>query len=468
MKALKKAMSVLVSLLMIFTFALPAFADSSATASITISNAVQGETYKAYKLLDLESYDASNNLYVYKVTADWKEFFKTGAGANYITVDSQDYAAWKKGVTAGEANLKALIDAALAYAAAKNFTPTATQTAGNTSVTFDNLGLGYYLVNSSVGTLCELNTVYQNLTIVDKNEKPDVDKNIVEGTGKDTRNDVQIGDTVNYEVIVHAKKGAKNYVLHDTMSKGLTFNETSVAIKGLNAGTDYTLVTDGLSDGCTFEIQFSDNYLKSLTGNTDITVTYTATLNEDAVVKTAANTNKIVLKYGNNQSTVEKETETYTYQLTVVKTNADETKRLEGAIFKLSTDEAGNQTLKFTVKNGQYVVDPKGTIETITTTDSGTFTIVGLDAKEYYLTETVAPAGYNKLADPIKLVVSKNNVKKDDLVLANDTLIVQNKSGATLPGTGGIGTTIFYVIGGLLMAAAAVLLITKKRMNSDK
>lgn len=467
MKALKKAMSVLVSLLMIFTFALPAFADS-ATASITISNAVPGETYKAYKLLELESYDASNNLYVYKATAAWKDFFQTGAGASYITVDRQNYAAWKNGVTVNEANLKTLIDAALTYAETNSITPTAIQTAANTSVTFDNLGLGYYLVNSSVGTLCELKTVKQALTIEDKNEKPGVDKNIVEGTSKVTSNDVQIGDTVNYEVIVHAKKGAKNYVLHDTMSKGLTFNETSVAIEGLNAGTDYTLVTDGLSDSCTFEIQFTDSYLKRLTSDTDITVTYTATLNENAVVKTAANTNKVVLKYGNNQSTVEKETETYTYQLTVVKTNADETKKLKDAIFKLSTDEAGNHPLKFKEKNGQYVVDPNGAIETITTTDSGTFTIVGLDAKEYYLTETVAPQGYNKLADPIKLVVSKDNVKKGNEILTNDTLTVKNQSGATLPGTGGIGTTIFYVVGGLLMAAAAVLLITKKRMNSDK
>lgn len=467
MKTLKKAMSVLVSLLMIFTFALPAFADS-ATASITISNAVQGETYEAYKLLDLESYDASNNLYVYKATADWQEFFQTGEGKNYITVDSQNYAAWKKGVAENETNLKALIDAALVYAETKSVTPTATQTATNTSVTFDNLGLGYYLVNSSVGTLCELKTVNQALTIVDKNEKPDVDKNIVEGTGKVTRNDAQIGDTVNYEVIVHAKKGAKNYVLHDTMSNGLTFNKTSVAIEGLIAGTDYTLVTDGLSDGCTFEIRFTDSYLKNLTDNADIKVTYTATLNENAVVKTAANTNKVVLKYGNNQSTVEKETETYTYRLTVVKTNADETKKLKGAIFKLSTDKDGNHPLKFTEKNGQYVVDPNSTIETITTPDSGTFTIAGLDAKEYYLTETVAPAGYNKLADPIKLVVSEDNVTKDGEVLVNDTLTVKNQSGTLLPGTGGIGTTIFYVIGGLLMAAAAVLLITKKRMNSDK
>lgn len=467
MKTLKKAMSVLVSLLMIFTFALPAFADS-ATASITISNAVQGETYEAYKLLDLESYDASNNLYVYKATADWQEFFQTGEGKNYITVDSQNYAAWKKGVAENETNLKALIDAALVYAETKSVTPTATQTATNTSVTFDNLGLGYYLVNSSVGTLCELKTVNQALTIVDKNEKPDVDKNIVEGTGKVTRNDAQIGDTVNYEVTVHAKKGAKNYVLHDIMSNGLTFNKTSVAIEGLIAGTDYTLVTDGLSDGCTFEIRFTDSYLKNLTDNADIKVTYTATLNENAVVKTAANTNKVVLKYGNNQSTVEKETETYTYRLTVVKTNADETKKLKGAIFKLSTDKDGNYPLKFTEKNGQYVVDPNSTIETITTPDGGTFTIAGLDAKEYYLTETVAPAGYNKLADPIKLVVSEDNVTKDGEVLVNDTLTVKNQSGTLLPGTGGIGTTIFYVIGGLLMAAAAVLLITKKRMNSDK
>lgn len=467
MKTLKKAMSVLVSLLMIFTFALPAFADS-ATASITISNAVQGETYEAYKLLDLESYDASNNLYVYKATADWQEFFQTGEGKNYITVDSQNYAAWKKGVAENETNLKALIDAALVYAETKSVTPTATQTATNTSVTFDNLGLGYYLVNSSVGTLCELKTVNQALTIVDKNEKPDVDKNIVEGTGKVTRNDAQIGDTVNYEVTVHAKKGAKNYVLHDTMSNGLTFNKTSVAIEGLIAGTDYTLVTDGLSDGCTFEIRFTDSYLKNLTDNADIKVTYTATLNENAVVKTAANTNKVVLKYGNNQSTVEKETETYTYRLTVVKTNADETKKLKGAIFKLSTDKDGNYPLKFTEKNGQYVVDPNSTIETITTPDGGTFTIAGLDAKEYYLTETVAPAGYNKLADPIKLVVGEDNVTKDGEVLVNDTLTVKNQSGTLLPGTGGIGTTIFYVIGGLLMAAAAVLLITKKRMNSDK
>ncbi len=162
MKALKKVMSVLISALMIFTFALPAFADNvTETGSITIDNAVVGETYKAYKLLDLESYDEANGYAVYKVNDTWAKFFKTGDGKDYIKVDDKTgYATWNEATTSDAANWKALSDKAIAYAAdeSNNITAEAEKTAATAEVKFEDLGLGYYLVTSSVGTLCVLDT----------------------------------------------------------------------------------------------------------------------------------------------------------------------------------------------------------------------------------------------------------------------------------------------------------------------
>ncbi len=290
----------------------------------------------------------------------------------------------------------------------------------------------------------------------------------MEGKSEETRNDVEIGQTVNFKVVVNAKKGAKNYVLHDTMTVGLTFNKDSVKVQVDNIdlpASAYTL-NENPADSHTFDITFSNVYLATLTGNKEIVVTYTATLNENAAVKDSANTNKVVLSYG-DKSSVEKETETYTYKMTVKKHNSDG-KMLAGAVFTLSHNQDGSNPISFN-KNakGEYVVAANGEYSSITTDDTGTFTIIGLDARDYYLTETTAPQGYNKLADPIKVTVGGDGSLKQDDVTTED-IDVLNQSGSLLPSTGGIGTTIFYVIGGLLMAVAAVLLITKKRMSRDK
>lgn len=456
-------MSVLISLLMVFTFALPAFADDTPTGSITISNTVKDEEYKTYRLLDLESYDADKDVYAYKVNNAWKGFFAEGAaGAAYITIEN-DYASWTN-ENQDAATLQAFAKAALTYAAANNIQPVATETASGETVTFSNLALGYYLVDSSVGTLCTLDTTNPNAQIKDKNDKPDVEKKIEENGEKKDDNDVQIGDTIHFAIDVSVKKGAENYVLHDTMTAGLTFNN-DIAIDGLTEGTDYTVSTTN-ADGCTFEVKFADNYLNSVTAATTVTVKYTATLNNQAVIKDA-NTNKAHLTYGSNSSTTEKETETYTYQLTVVKTNTS-SELLANAIFELSKN---GTTIKFNKPDAnkeEYVVDPNGSVTQITTDDSGTFVIKGLGTGEYQLTEIKAPAGYNTLADPITITVSRDGIAKGGAKLSNDTLTVENQSGSLLPSTGGIGTTIFYVIGGLMMLVAAVLLITKKRMSRNK
>lgn len=171
------------------------------------------------------------------------------------------------------------------------------------------------------------------------------------------------------------------------------------------------------------------------------------------------------------------ETITYTWDMKVIKytKNGEEEVVLSGATFKLSYDEKGEDILKFhALGNNEYEVCAdadceKEHVTEITTDETGTFHIEGLDSGTYYLIETAAPAGYNKLANPMKVVISGAVTDEDDkLTYTTIEAKVENKAGTELPSTGGMGTTIFYIAGGVLVVAAAVLLITKKRMSNAK
>lgn len=458
------------------------------TGTITINNAIPGQTYKIYKILELESYNPTTKNYAYKVTTEWKSFVD-GDGSTYLTkVDGTDYVNWVGDSTNDGTRVKEFAEKAIAYVKQNSNTinPLRSQDAPKTSVehtttvTFKNLSLGYYLVDSSVGTLCSLDTTNTDATIREKNGVPSVDKKVssTETGNYDTSNTASIGDTVYFKTTITAQPGAQNYVLHDKMTAGLKFNGNVEVKKGESpvATLDYTLKTSDFNDDCTFEIVFGQIFCDDLQKDEKITVTYSATLNENAVIGNDANTNtnKTLLSYGDSQKTTEVTTNTKTFKMDVFKyteNRTDKTKKdgLADAVFTLKKGGETN-TINFVKEtsdenNGDiYRVANTGDAN-ITTNKSGKFTIKGLGAGTYYLTETKQPAGYNKLKNPVTVVIDNDgNVKVDD---ANaDPVEVENKTGTVLPSTGGAGTTMIYLIGGALVLGSGVVLATKRRVKN--
>ena len=466
-KTFKKLFAALLAAALVLAMAVPAFAETSANpkGSITISKTVKDETYTIYRMFKLDSYNAESNTYSYTVEPAWETFFSTGAGSSYIDLDSNGHPTWKTG-----ADVAAFAKAALAWANANNISYTDQKSATGTEVTFSGLNLGYYLVDSSLGALCSLDTTHSSATIKEKNGVPAMDKKIV--TGENSTSDsstAKIGDTVNYKVTIKVAKGASGYELTDTMSDGLTFNNSSLKVTAngadATASSDYTL--DSTEHG--FKLVFKDSYIGNLAEDTEITVTYDATLNEKAVIGGDGNTNNAELTYGNNKS-VTKKTTTTSYEFDLLKVDGSDKKLLNGAEFKLYDAENGDSFIKVVPVAGGYRVangDETGAVDTIKV--DGKVHISGLDKTTYWLEETKAPDGYNKLTErkPVNLTNGSNNttLTSDTWSEADHGVAVENNAGAILPGTGGMGTTLFYVIGGGLMVAAVVLLVTKKRME---
>lgn len=475
-KTFKKLFAVLLAAALVLAMALPAFAEtnSGTNGSITISNTVKDETYTIYRLFKLDSYNGDH--YSYTVENDWKDFFKTGAGNAYITLDDQGHPTWKTGVdsTDNSDTVAALAKAALAWAKGKGIQPAAdAQKSNGSNITFSGLNLGYYLVDSSLGALCGLNTTKPNVTITEKNEKPTIEKEVKNGDTWGTTNDAKIGDTVEFKITVHVEAGAQSYKVTDTMDAGLTFISGSIKVNGEALNDNNATLTLKQNDGDpTFTLTFVDSYVAGKVGQ-DIVVTYNATLNDKAVV--TGNKNSATLKYS-NQQTVNKETTTYTYEFDLVKVdgkaNDDGSHTLlNGAKFKLYTASEGGEPIKFVAVEGGYRVangNETGAVDTIVV--NGKTHISGLDKVNYWLEETRAPDGYNMLTErqEVKLNKGSQNATMEagaTWAEGNGGVVVKNNAGTVLPSTGGMGTTLFYVVGGGLMVAALVLLITKKRME---
>mgnify|MGYP002678777634 CR=1 FL=1 len=469
-KTFKKLFAALLAATLVLAMAVPAFAVTNATkGSITISNTVKDETYTIYRMFKLDSYNAESNTYSYTVESAWEGFFKTGAGGNYITLDGQNHPTWTAADENDSTTVAAFAKAALAWAADKKISGTKETATGGT-VTFSNLDLGYYLVDSSLGALCGLNTTNPDATIKEKNEKPEIKKEVQTSAGDwSSENNAKIGDTVEYKVEIKVADGAQKYTVTDTMSKGLTFNNSSLKVTANDAvTTDYTLTST--TNG--FTLVLPETYVSTLTKGTTIIVTYNATLNKDAVIDGDGNTNEVKLSYGNQQNTVPSKVTTKSYQFDLVKVDGTTNKLLDGAEFKLYTAKDGGEPIKFVAVEGGYRVangDETGAVDTIKV--NGKVHISGLDKVNYWLDETHAPAGYNKLTErqEVKLSEGSQNATLETGAITwaegNGGVVVKNNAGTVLPSTGGMGTTLFYVIGGGLMVAAVVLLVTKKRME---
>lgn len=507
MKTTKRFAGLLLALVLLLAMTIPAFAEQEGElngGTITIENAVPGETYNAYQILYLESYHVDNvatgeGQYAYRATSAWKTWLQTNA-TEYFEFDGREYVTWKKDADAAVfAKLAQDFAATLPKADATAAAPDAAEGEVTSTVTLSNLKLGYYLVDTSLGSLCSLDTTNPSVIMKEKNAAPSIDKLVQEdskipGEGQDDNswsksNTAQIGDTVNFKIIVHAKKGAQNYVVHDKMSDGLTLKADSIVVMDATHGSNYTVATDVKhykkdAEGnptnevdyiCAFEITFMQDYLDTITTDTDITITYSALLNEKAVTTDAGNTNSTKLNYGDKSSTEWDQTVTKTFEFDIIKTNS-KLEVLNGAEFELYNAK-GNKISLVKNEDGTYRVatDAEKSAEGFTSAviEAGKTTVKGLDADTtYYLEETKQPDGYNKLADRVEVAIGDKNVKStmtgNTWAQGDGGIQITNKTGAELPSTGGIGTTVFYIVGGVLLVGAGVLLVVRKRMSTGK
>lgn len=480
MKHAKKLASLLLVLVMALAMmAVPAMAAGTGSITITPPTGGTAATYTIYKIFDLESYNTTTKTYAYKIdkeTSPWKGFFENGDGKDYVTIDTLGYVTWNA-EKSSDTDMAEFAKLALKYANEHNISNQGQKKADAASVKFDNLELGYYLVDSSVGVLCALTTTDPERTITDKHSLPQNEKKVEEDSTSGTygkTNDADIGQTVNFQSTITANEGAERYVFHDKMSAGLTYGTvTGVTLNGNTVDNAenkaYTIATNDLEgeNPCTFHVVFTQAFCDTLKNNDKIVIFYTATVNENAVVGDTGNENESKLTYGEEGqfTTTPSTTTTYTWSFDVLKYgNGDESNVLSGAKFVLLNSD---KTKAATIVNGKLTGWTEVTDGTeLTTSNEGKIEISGLDADTYYLHETEAPAGFNKLADDVKVEI-KPTANQDGKTLTLDpvTAKVENKSGSEMPDTGGMGTTIFYVLGGALMLGAVVLLITKKRMG---
>lgn len=502
-----------------------ATANAADNATLTVSTTdakFADKTVNAYKMFSA-TVSGDGKAVSYTLTDEWKPFFKNSVGLTGVTDENvndkaNDYVSKLKDSTLVAFATKA---SNWAQTKANNITADATATVsadasnGKYTATFTGLGYGYYVVAVPGATLANAKSQYATLvsvhsTKVDadiKGDLPTVDKKVqVDGTGKDAT-DAKIGDTLTFTLTstIPDMSAYDTYTFNfkDTLSKGLTFGQVkSVKVENvtLTENTDYTVTTPTASNNNTLTVAMKDFKTKQqANAGKKITVTYTATLNENAVVGGAGNVNSAKIQYSNNPSTngtgesEPSKVRVFTYGFTVDKYTGDQytdaATRLAGAEFTLAHKDgsaisfvqvsAGSATA-----NAVYRVAKAGETgtTTITTPENGKVVFEGLKNGEYTLTETKAPAGYNKLASAIGVKVNGQNNGTDttnatvtitynndngndyNQTASNGVIPVQNKSGAILPGTGGMGTIAFTVIGVLVIALGVAW--TLKRKNA--
>ena len=517
---MKKFVSMLLAIMMVFSLATVAFAAEEnggggsgtppATGSITINGVSDETTYKVFRILQLESYNVTSGAYSYVVDPEWTGF--VAAHPEYLATDDAGYVTWVGGDN--DERVAQFAQLALQYAEDNSIDPifVSKDDAGNTVAEFvistnsegkpagkiSGLDLGWYLVDSSAGALCGLTTTNPDASINAKNATPTVEKDVKEdltGTFGAT-NTADIGQIVEFRSIIHVAAGAENYVLHDTMSSGLSFvhdtnNDRGVTVieivksatetVPLTENTDYTVNTTDCGQGCTFHVVFTDVGMSKMDINNRVMVYYNALLNRNAVIAGEGNSNKTSLEYGDEHYTTEDETKTFTFSIDIVKTDSQNT-LIDGAKFKVYDAATGgneiavvllktaDESTVITDKNGNPIYRRARADETgieIEVLD-GFVTIVGFDNGTYFLEETVAPAGYNKLTSRKQFIIADGNLNatfNGDIYSSGSGVHVVNKSGSMLPETGAMGTAMFITFGMFTVLATGVLLVTKKRMS---
>lgn len=468
MKHARKLASLLLALTLVFALATTAFADET-SGSITVDNPRADQTYTAYKIFDVV-YDTEGH-YSYTIDSS-SEWFTTvnayATGAKGLTLTQVNGSTTYNVTTTGTFSAPDFAVALKAAVSGKTGGTTLTVADGKATATVRDLG--YYFVTSSTGALCNLTTTNPTVTIHDKNDMP--------FNKVDDKVSAEVGETVNYTITgkVPDTTGFNSYIykITDTMSEGLTFKKDVVVKIGDAVVTDACTVTYNVENNANkFTVSIP---VKSYTIGAEIEVTYSAVVNEKAVAKIENNT--ATLEYTNGPSTGSFGTirpepvPVYSSKIVIDKfeTGKKDTTKLAGATFvlyKLDNDNTTKLYYKYTAKTDtthekvEWVTD-KTQADSKTTDSNGAASFDGLANGTYYLEETAAPAGYNKLTQPVTVTVNGGTTEERLSVTAE----VANKTGALLPSTGGMGTTIFYVLGSILAVGAIVLLVTKKRMSA--
>ncbi len=481
---MKKIISLAIVLALVLSLSVSAFAAGE-KGSITINGASEENTYEIYRIMDLKGYDKTSGAYSYKADPAWAGFFATAEALTYVSVDADGYITWK--AAEDDDTVAAFAKAALAWGKANSVSPVkstknigdwtaGTNSDGKRTVKFSDLELGYYLIDSTMGALCGLTTTNPDASINAKNGSPTIDKQVKEdATGNyGGSNTADIGQKVEFRVTINVHAGAQGYVLHDTMSAGLTFNN-DVTIEHLIPGDDahtvdpslYT-VTTSTGDGCTFHVTFKQELCDLLETNDRLLVYYSATLNENAIVAGTGNSNEAQLEYGEDHKTTPDTTQTYTYGFDLVKTDSQNT-LLDGAGFRIYDAATGGNEIKVKKQADGSYQQFKGEGEgDVIMVKEGKVWVDGLDNGTYYLEEVITPAGYNQLTSRQKFIIADSNLNavfNDGIFSTGSGVHVVNKTGTMLPETGGMGTVLFITFGTMVVLATGVLLVTKKRMS---
>ena len=472
MKTSKKVLAIVLSVALVLALSVTAFAvtitrdPAAATGNgsikVTLPTADEGytaeNTYKIYKVFDA-TLSADGTSVVYTLVDGKTEppaGFELNAAGNVV------YSGGESATGLSAADIAAL----KAYVADLTPIATVTTTTSDTEFTVDNLPYGYYYIDTTTGSAVSVDNITPDVEVNDKNEYPPVDKTItgasyVDADGK--RAMAQVGTSVTYQASITKEAGAENYEFHDNMDAGLSYNnDMIVKVGGLVVAPGANTFSIDLDGDDTVKVTFDNDYIASLADDTVITFTYSATVTSDALQLDPAK-NTAHLTYGHepgSNSTPIKETKVYNARIEVLKTD-DEDKPLAGAEFVLKNSE------------GKYYSISNNVVSWVDSIDAATKRVSGADGKmdpftgladgTYTLVETKAPDGYNK-SDDTPITINGGDYTADNLI-KNATVI--NKPGKALPSTGGIGTTIFYVIGSMLLLAAAIVLIARRRMAAD-
>lgn len=496
---MKKVLSVLTALVLVLALAIPAFAGSITIKPNDKVSPIDGRTFTAYKVLNATR---TGDKIVYSVPDGAKNFMATRFNIAKDDVAFSYKVAEEIRKLEGD-DLMNFATAVINAIEGGSITPLAKKTgaASGENYVIEGLDEGYYVIQDNgtkkpVSALM-LATTDSNQELIIKADVPSVDKKIGDSleTGVESNN-AAIGDTVNYVIgsTVPRTVGYSKYtmVFRDTLSDGLTYNEGS--LKVYIDGTEVSEAEGKYNfsqNGQKLTVTFAD--VKGMDGK-KIEIKYTATVNENAVIGVKGNDNTVKLEYSNNPTdtsskdeTKEEKTRTFVTQFKVNKIDASTTRPLEGVKFTLKGTKLN--TVILTDKNDQETIK-KTTEEVVinaTTDSNGNIIFTGLSEGEYTLTEIETLAGYNILPEPIKITIGWTAPANDtadctwtykqgegesatDITLVENvaTITVENQGGAELPSTGGIGTTIFYVVGGLLVVGAAVLLVTRRKVALEK
>lgn len=504
MKSIKRIIALLLTAVMTMTMSVTAFAaDPSCSLTVNVKEGqdLKGQTINLYKLFDVTtSQSGKTTNYAYTVNDTYKATLATTLGIAQ-TSKNEDFVTKvndleKTGTVQKFANdftAKALTEKLSAT------TDSGKITGPNTSYKFNNLAAGYYLVYVTGGKEIQSSLV----TVINAKGEVNLKTEAPSITKRADKETVSIGQVVKYTVTgsVPDTTGYEQYVytIHDELSKGLDFvnDATGTPVEGtsVNVKVAFKDATDASATLTTATLDTTNKRKMSLdlsewvranqaNKGKEFTVTYYAKVNKEAVV---TEQNSATLEYGNNPgettTTTPSEAKTPTYPLDILKTKKDSHEKLAGAKFSLYTSETdaknGTNPIKVTGSNGNYVVDPTShttEFESVSSIDGKGYNLQvnGLAEGTYYLVETKAPDGFNKLTAPIEVKITKstdtdaNNwtISKDGTNEEDKIIDVANSTGSLLPSTGGMGTIAFTVVAALLVLGVAVSFIRdRKREN---